>query len=188
MILNKESTLDESNDKIDGKGIICEVTFQNKIVAIIYKQPGTLSNWNTIREKLFKHIEEKLLKKIVDRGLKKPHHKDLIKNNYSDFSRFFERKIRYLISHYIKLGKFDVIFSDYNSKLEKEIELNLKESIQSENKHEMETKISDVNKQIDFIQQNDLVDMLQESLLKDRDFLDNILNYTSEFNYYLVMF
>ncbi len=188
MILNKESTLDERNDKMVGKGVICEVAFQNKIVDIICEQPEALTNWNLIREKLFKQIEAKLLKKIVDRGLKKPHHKDLIKNNYGDFSRFFERKIRYLISHYIKIGKFDGIISDYNLQLKEEIDLNLKLSILSENKHEIETKISHINKQIDFMQQNDLVDMLLESLLNDKDFLDNILNYTSEFIYYLIMF
>lgn len=174
-------------DKSSYKKILCEISLQDANINHIYQQPEVLTNWNVIRENLFNHIEDKLLKQIMEKGLKKPYHKELIQNNYGDFNRFFERKIRYLITHYNKQGKFNDLILNFNVQLQKEIELNIDNLVQS-TKNEMKARILNINKQIKYMLENDFVDLLYGFLIKDRDFLDNILNYISEFIYYLVMF
>ena len=87
----------------------------------------------------------------------------------------------------MKQGRFNDIVFEYNNQLDKEIELNINNPVQSIG-DDLSTKIFNINKQINFMLENEFVDSMYRFLIKEKEFLENILNYISEFIYYLVMF
>ncbi|MHA1213559.1 MAG: hypothetical protein ACTSSH_14010, partial [Candidatus Heimdallarchaeota archaeon] len=93
-------TIEEKDElqEVPGMKVIQQVVYSTaNDFSIEYRKLPELPSWNQIRQKIFDFIESNFIKPILESGMKKPTHKTLIQNNYSGFTDFFYRKLRYFL-------------------------------------------------------------------------------------------
>ncbi len=154
-----------------------------------YKLLKEIPVWNQMREDTFQIIESEFLQTIIEKGLKKETHKEIIQNNYDDYQRFFQRKIRYLISELEFDARFDEFITKFNDELLKEILLNIETE---------KEKLVDLDYLSHFISR--VNDQLSHSFVKffsrkiavfmtsHEPYRKLLLDYFTEFFHYLVVF
>jgi hypothetical protein len=142
-----------------------------------------------MREETFRIIESEFLQIIIEKGLKKETHKEVIHSNHDDYIRFFQRKIRYLISELEFDVRFDEFKSKFNDELQGEILLNIE--IEKEKLADLDyvlTFVSRVNDQIS----NSFIKFFSRKmavfLTSNEPYRKLILDYFTEFFHYLVVF
>lgn len=145
--------------------------------------------WNQMRENAFKIIEEEFLQTIIQKGLTKETHKQIIQNNHDDYIRFFQRKIRYLISDLANDERFEEHIVKFNEELKEEILLNIK----SEEKNLLDSqKLSDflatINNHISLSYVKFFSRKAAVFLTSKEPYRQNILDYFNEFFQYLIVF
>jgi len=145
--------------------------------------------WNQMRENAFKIIEEEFLQTILQKGLTKETHKEIIKNNHDEYIRFFQRKIRYLISDLINDERFEEHITKFNEELIEEIHLNIK----SEEKNLLDSqKLADllltINNHISLFYVKFFSRKAAVFLTSKEPYRQNILDYFAEFFHYLIVF
>lgn len=154
-----------------------------------YKSIKEFPTWNQMRENTFKIIEEEFLQSIIEKGLKKETHKQIIQNNHDDYLRFFQRKIRYLISDLSSDVRFNEFNTKFNDELMGEVLMNLKSD---------KEKLLDSQKLSDFLLTiNDQISLsyvkffsrkIAVFLTSQEPYRKKILEYFTEFLHYLVVF
>ena len=145
--------------------------------------------WNQMRENAFKIIEEEFLQTIIQKGLTKETHKQIIQNNHDDYIRFFQRKIRYLISDLANDERFEEHIVKFNEELKGEILLNIK----SEEKNLLDSqKLSDflatINNHISLSYVKFFSRKTAVFLTSKEPYRQKILDYFNEFFQYLIVF
>lgn len=145
--------------------------------------------WNQMRENAFKIIEEEFLQTIIQKGLTKETHKQIIQNNHDDYIRFFQRKIRYLISDLANDERFEEHIVKFNEELKEEILLNIK----SEEKNLLDSqKLSDflvtINNHISLSFVKFFSRKAAVFLTSKEPYRQKILDYFNEFFQYLIVF
>ncbi len=145
--------------------------------------------WNQMRENAFKIVEEEFLQTIIQKGLTKETHKQIIQNNHDDYIRFFQRKIRYLISDLANDERFEEHFIKFNEELKEEILLNIK----SEEKNILDSqKLSDFLVTINNHLSLSFVKFFSRKaavfLTSKEPYRQKILDYFNEFFQYLIVF
>lgn len=145
--------------------------------------------WNQMRENAFKIIEEEFLQTIIQKGLTKETHKQIIQNNHDDYIRFFQRKIRYLISDLANDERFEEHIVKFNEELKEEILLNIK----SEEKNLLDSqKLSDFLVTINNHLSLSFVKFFSRKaavfLTSKEPYRQKILDYFNEFFQYLIVF
>ena len=145
--------------------------------------------WNQMRENAFKIVEEEFLQTIIQKGLTKETHKQIIQNNHDDYIRFFQRKIRYLISDLANDERFEDQIVKFNEELKEEILLNIK----SEEKNLLDSqKLSDflatINNHISLSFVKFFSRKAAVFLTSKEPYRQNILDYFNEFFQYLIVF
>ncbi|MCK5183853.1 MAG: hypothetical protein KAQ95_06075, partial [Candidatus Heimdallarchaeota archaeon] len=145
--------------------------------------------WNQMRENAFKIVEEEFPQTIIQKGLTKETHKQIIQNNHDDYIRFFQRKIRYLISDLANDERFEEHFIKFNEELKEEILLNIK----SEEKNILDSqKLSDFLVTINNHLSLSFVKFFSRKaavfLTSKEPYRQKILDYFNEFFQYLIVF
>lgn len=145
--------------------------------------------WNQMRENAFKIVEEEFLQTIIQKGLTKETHKQIIQNNHDDYIRFFQRKIRYLISDLANDERFVELIAKFNEELKEEILLNIK----SEEKNLLDSqKLSDflatINNHISLSFVKFFSRKAAVFLTSKEPYRQKILDYFNEFFQYLIVF
>lgn len=145
--------------------------------------------WNQMRENAFKIVEEEFLQTIIQKGLTKETHKQIIQNNHDDYIRFFQRKIRYLISDLANDERFEDQIVKFNEELKEEILLNIK----SEEKNILDSqKLSDFLVTINNHLSLSFVKLFSRKaavfLTSKEPYRQKILDYFNEFFQYLIVF
>ena len=145
--------------------------------------------WNQMRENAFKIVEEEFLQTIIQKGLTKETHKQIIQNNHDDYIRFFQRKIRYLISDLANDERFEEHFIKFNEELKEEILLNIK----SEEKNILDSqKLSDFLVTINNHLSLSFIKFFSRKaavfLTSKEPYRQKILDYFNEFFQYLIVF
>ncbi len=154
-----------------------------------YESIKEIPVWNQMRENAFKIIEEEFLQTIIQKGLAKETHKQIIQSNYDDYIRFFQRKIRYLISDIINDERFKEHITKFNEELLEEILLNLK----SEEKNLLDSqKLADFLRTINNHISLSFIKFFSRKaaffLTSKEPYRQNILDYFKEFLQYLIVF
>ncbi|NHJ33097.1 MAG: hypothetical protein FK732_09545 [Asgard group archaeon] len=154
-----------------------------------YKSIKEIPVWNQMRENTFKIIEEEFLQTIIKKGLKKETHKEIIQNNHDDYIRFFQRKIRYLISDLTFDARFNEHITNFNGEMMSEILLNLETEkeilLDSLNLSDF---INKVNNNISLTYVKFFSRKIAVFLTSKEPYRTIILDYFREFFHYLVVF
>ncbi|NHJ85302.1 MAG: hypothetical protein FK734_07555 [Asgard group archaeon] len=147
-----------------------------------------LSFWNSFRLSLIDRIEKEFFQMVIEKGLQKETHRTLIHNNYPEFKRFIERKLRYLLNDLVKQHFFDSTITAFNQSILAEIKFNIKQKNSINKNQKQENLIEIINSEIkNQIKNNLALQMLQEIFANDNLKL-KIANYVSEFINYLIIF
>ncbi len=154
-----------------------------------YKSIKKIPVWNQMREDAYRIIEEEFLQTIIEKGLTKETHKQIIQNNHGDYVRFFQRKIRYLISDLTADERLEEHIIKFNDEMIEEILMNLK----SEEKNLLESqKLFDFLRTIDNHISLSYVRFFSRKiavfLTSKEPYRQNILDYFNEFFQYLIVF
>jgi hypothetical protein len=154
-----------------------------------YKKLKDIPVWNQMREITFQIIEKEFLQTIIEKGLKKDIHKQLIQNNHDDYVRFFQRKIRYLISDLEHDVRFDEYLTKFNDEIMSEILMNLElEKEKMQDTRHLSDFTSRVNDQISLSYVNFFSRKIAVFLTSKEPYRKIILDYFAEFFHYLVVF
>lgn len=145
--------------------------------------------WNQMREDAYRIIEEEFLQIIIEKGLTKETHKQIIQNNHGDYVRFFQKKIRYLISDLTADERFEEHIIKFNDEMIEKILMNLK----SEEKNLLDSqKLYDFLRTIDNHISLSYVRFFSRKiavfLTSKEPYRQNILDYFNEFFQYLIVF
>ncbi len=154
-----------------------------------FKKLKEIPVWNQMREEAFQIIENEFLQTIIEKWLKKETHKEIIKNNHDDYIRFFQRKIRYLISDLEHDARFDEYYEEFNDKIMSEILMNLeleKEKL-LDNRNLLDF-ISRVNNHVSLFFVKFFSRKIAVFLTSNEPYRKIILDYFAEFFNYLIVF
>ncbi|NHJ86268.1 MAG: hypothetical protein FK734_12460 [Asgard group archaeon] len=164
-------------------------TISKEDFQLIFLSLNQLPFWNQLRQEIFEIIEERFIKQVIEKGFKKSEHKLIIQDNYSEFSEFFQRKLRYFLTELVKQGKLNHLIDEFNLEIKKEITFNIDNYKKKKQKFSRKDNlIKIINKQLEQIILKKFSYDTAKFLLMENSFLEVFANFIDEFIYYLLVF
>ncbi len=80
-----------------------------------YQAIHAFKGYNEIRFAIFNHLKEEFIDPVINKGLQKEEQKQLFKENYNEFIRFLERKIRYWLAEFLNSKELRKVVVSYNN-------------------------------------------------------------------------
>jgi len=189
----------KDNEEINDEQIISKIELSDKQISnesiskedfqLIFLSLYQLPFWNQLRKKIFEIIEERFIQQVIEKGFKKSEHKLIIQNNYSEFSKFFQSKLRYFLADLVKLGKLNPLIKEYNLETKKEITFNIDNYMNMKQKSsEKDNLVKIINKHLEQKILEKFSFNTAKYLLTENSFLEIFVNFIDEFIYYLLVF
>ncbi|MHA1212581.1 MAG: hypothetical protein ACTSSH_08975, partial [Candidatus Heimdallarchaeota archaeon] len=126
---------------------------------------------------------------ILESGMKKPTHKTLIQNNYSGFTDFFYRKLRYFLVELVNDKSLSAVLENYTSALKDEIDMNVKtKKDHQKTQVEIDNFLEIINSQIEHSLITRLPELVGTFILKTKKYREMLGNYFNEYIHFLIVF
>ncbi len=153
-----------------------------------YQAIHAFKGYNEIRFAIFNHLKEEFIDPVINKGLQKEEQKQLFKENYNEFIRFLERKIRYWLAEFLNSKELRKVVVSYNNHLVQELEYNYLATREQMAKPDI-TKLTKISN--DYLQHalvTSFPKRISSYILSKNKYKEHLLGFFNEFLKYLIIF
>jgi len=176
----------------DENKLLVEVAYREDEESVIssynYQSVTKVREYNTIRYKIFNYLKKEFIDPVISKGLKKAQQKAVFENNYDEFLRFLERKIRYWLASFLNSKELQRVIVRYNNHLVEELNYNYLTTRESMDRPDI-SKLTAISNE--YIQKSNVTVLprkIGEYILSKNEYKELILGFFNEFLKYLIIF